>query len=102
MVAPLRFCLGLAGGERRVGLNRVYASGMIREKGSSAFDVARRVPHARVAAGGRGDEFAARVMSVAHTARKQNIGIFAYIAACCEASMNQIIAPSIFPKEQAV
>lgn len=44
----------------------------------------------------RGDVFAERVMSVAHTARKQNRTVFGYLTACCEAMANKTTAPSLF------
>jgi transposase len=44
----------------------------------------------------RGHRFASRVMSVAHTARKQKRNVFAHLIACCEAALNRTPAPSLF------
>lgn len=44
----------------------------------------------------RGNVFAARVMTVAHTARKQNKNTFAFLIACVRAKVDQANAPSLF------
>lgn len=44
----------------------------------------------------RGNIFAARVMTVAHTARKQNKNTFAFLIACVRAHVEQTNAPSLF------
>lgn len=41
----------------------------------------------------RGNLFAERVMTIAHTARKQNKNVLAFLAACCEP---QLATPSLF------
>ena len=44
----------------------------------------------------RGNVFAARVMTVAHTARKQNKNTFAFLIACVRAHVDKAPAPSLF------
>jgi len=44
----------------------------------------------------RGHKFAERVMTVAHTARKQNLNVLAFLTASCEAWRNGIPSPSLF------
>ena len=44
----------------------------------------------------RGNLFAERVMTVAHTARKQNTNVLAFLAACCAARLEGTAAPSLF------
>jgi transposase len=44
----------------------------------------------------RGNIFAARVMTVAHTARKQNKNTFAFLVACVRAHVDKTAAPSLF------
>ena len=44
----------------------------------------------------RGNVFAARVMTVAHTARKQDKNTFAFLIACVRAHVDQTRAPSLF------
>jgi len=44
----------------------------------------------------RGNLFAERVMTVAHTARKQNKNVLTFLAACCEAKLARTAAPSLF------
>jgi len=44
----------------------------------------------------RGNRFAERVMTVAHTARKQNNNVLSFLSACCEAHLNGRPAPSLF------
>jgi transposase len=44
----------------------------------------------------RGNVFAARVMTVAHTARKQDKNTFAFLIACVRAHVDQASAPSLF------
>ena len=43
-----------------------------------------------------GNVFAARVMTVAHTARKQNKNIFSFLVACVRAHIDRTSAPSLF------
>jgi transposase len=43
----------------------------------------------------RGNQFAARVMSVAHTARKVGRNIFTYLVACCDAMVARTPIPSL-------
>ena len=49
----------------------------------------------------RGNLFAERVMSVAHTARKQGVAVLAFITACCEAHLTKTDAPSLFDRDFA-
>jgi len=44
----------------------------------------------------RGNLFAERVMTVAHTARKQNKNVLAFLTACCTARLDGAAAPSLF------
>jgi transposase len=44
----------------------------------------------------RGNLFAERVMTVAHTARKQNKSVLAFLSACCEAHASGESTPSLF------
>jgi transposase len=44
----------------------------------------------------RGNLFAERVMTVAHTARKQNRNVLGYLTACCEARLAKTEMPSLF------
>ncbi len=44
----------------------------------------------------RGNLFAERVMTVAHTARKQGVDILAFLTACCEAQDSATATPSLF------
>lgn len=44
----------------------------------------------------RGNLFAERLMTVAHTARKQNKNVLAFLTACCTAARNGTTAPSLF------
>jgi transposase len=44
----------------------------------------------------RGNRFAERLMTVAHTARKQRKDVLAFLTACCEAQLNGTRAPSLF------
>ena len=44
----------------------------------------------------RGHRYAARVMTVAHTARKQNKNVFAFLTRCCEAYLAGAACPSLF------
>ena len=43
----------------------------------------------------RGERFAERVMTVAHTARKQGIGVLDFMVACCSASMRGTTPPML-------
>ena len=47
----------------------------------------------------RGNLFAERLMTVAHTARKQNRDVLAFLTACCQAHSEQTPAPSLFAAE---
>ena len=49
----------------------------------------------------RGNEFAERLMTVAHTARKQNKNVLAFLTACCTAALNGEAAPSLFESAAA-
>ena len=44
----------------------------------------------------RGNLFAERAMTVAHTARKQNKDLLSFLIACCEAQRAETAPPSIF------
>lgn len=44
----------------------------------------------------RGNLFAERLMTVAHTARKQGTDVLAFLAACCQAQLDGTRAPSLF------
>jgi transposase len=44
----------------------------------------------------RGDLFAERLMTVAHTARKQNIDVLAFLTSCCVAARDGSRKPSLF------
>ena len=44
----------------------------------------------------RGNRFAERLMTVAHTARKQRKDVLAFLTACCEAQRHGTRAPSLF------
>jgi transposase len=44
----------------------------------------------------RGNLFAERIMTVAHTARKQEVNPLEFLTACCEAQHNRAAAPSLF------
>jgi transposase len=44
----------------------------------------------------RGNVFAERLMTIAHTARKQGVAILAFLTACCEAQLEGTNAPSLF------
>jgi len=44
----------------------------------------------------RGNLFAERLMTVAHTARKQRKDVLAFLTACCQAQLDGIRAPSLF------
>jgi len=51
----------------------------------------------------RGNRFAERLMSVAHTARKQNKNVLAFLTACCQARTEQgRVAPSLFGSSRAL
>jgi len=49
----------------------------------------------------RGNLFAERVMTVAHTARKQNKNVFGFLTACCQAQRDDGPMPSLFDAETA-
>ena len=44
----------------------------------------------------RGNLFAERLMTVAHTARKQKRDVLAFLTACCQAQSKGSPAPSLF------
>jgi transposase len=44
----------------------------------------------------RGDRFAERMMTIAHTARKQGVAVLAFLTACCEARIEGGAVPSLF------
>jgi transposase len=44
----------------------------------------------------RGNLFAERLMTVAHTARKQNKNVLAFLTACCRAERLRVPSPSLF------
>lgn len=44
----------------------------------------------------RGNLFAERLMTVAHTARKQRKDVLSFLTACCQAQLDGIRAPSLF------
>jgi transposase len=50
----------------------------------------------------RGDRFAERLMTVAHTARKQSKNVLEFLTACCVASLDRSATPSLFERERAV
>jgi transposase len=50
----------------------------------------------------RGNVFAERVMTVAHTARKQNKNVLAFLTACCRAHAGSGSRPSLFVPDAAV
>jgi transposase len=50
----------------------------------------------------RGNVFAERVMTVAHTARKQNKNVLAFLTACCLARAGGSPPPSLFAADVAV
>jgi transposase len=49
----------------------------------------------------RGNLFAERLMTVAHTARKQQRNVLAFLTACCESHAEHAAAPSLFGAEMA-
>lgn len=49
----------------------------------------------------RGNRFAERLMTVAHTARKQQKSVLDFLTACCRAQRNQSTAPSLFVADVA-
>jgi len=49
----------------------------------------------------RGNRFAERLMTVAHTARKQNKNVLEFLTACCVARLDGGKAPSLFAREAA-
>jgi transposase len=44
----------------------------------------------------RGNVFAERVMTIAHTARKQNKNVLAFLTSCCNAQLTKAATPSLF------
>ena len=49
----------------------------------------------------RGNRFAERLMTVAHTARKQGKNVLEFLTACCRAHMKNEPAPSLFDRESS-
>jgi transposase len=49
----------------------------------------------------RGHRYAERVMTVAHTARKQNKNVFTFLTACCGTHLTNAACPSLFATELA-
>jgi len=49
----------------------------------------------------RGNLFAERVMTVAHTARKQNKNVLEFLVACCTAQSAKTAGPSLFDRDVA-
>jgi transposase len=49
----------------------------------------------------RGNVFAERVMTVAHTARKQGVNVLAFLTDCCTAQLANTASPSLFAAELA-
>ena len=49
----------------------------------------------------RGNRFAERLMTVAHTARKQNKNVLEFLTECCVAQLDGGRTPSIFAPETA-
>ena len=49
----------------------------------------------------RGNVFAERVMTVAHTARKQSVNVLAFLTDCCNAQLTKTAAPSLFEAKLA-
>ena len=49
----------------------------------------------------RGNLFAERLMTVAHTARKQNMSVLAFLTDCCRAGRDNTPAPLLFPVSTA-
>ena len=49
----------------------------------------------------RGNLFAERVMTLARTARTQNINVFAFLTACCTARISRAASPSQFAEATA-
>lgn len=49
----------------------------------------------------RGNRFAERLMTIAHTARKQDKNVLEFLTACCRAQVDETIAPSLFEAEGA-
>ena len=49
----------------------------------------------------RGNLYAERIMTVAHTARKQNKNVLAFLTACCKAQLANTAGPSLFAAQLA-
>ena len=49
----------------------------------------------------RGNLFAERLMTVAHTARKQKKDVLSFLTACCQAQAEQVSPPSLFEADNA-
>jgi transposase len=49
----------------------------------------------------RGNRFAERLMTIAHTARKQSKNVLEFLTACCVAYVDHGTAPSLFERERA-
>jgi transposase len=50
----------------------------------------------------RGMVYAANIMTVAHTARKQNKNILSFLVQCCQAWMTNASSPSLFESKQLI
>ncbi|HEX5659790.1 MAG TPA: IS66 family transposase [Polyangiales bacterium] len=48
----------------------------------------------------RGDRFAERLMTIAHTARKQGKNVLEFLTACCVATLDRTTPPSLFERER--
>lgn len=48
----------------------------------------------------RGDRFAERLMTIAHTARKQSKNVLEFLTACCVATLDRTTPPSLFERER--
>jgi transposase len=48
----------------------------------------------------RGDRFAERLMTIAHTARKQSKNVLEFLTACCVAASDRTTTPSLFERER--
>lgn len=49
----------------------------------------------------RGNRFAERLMTVAHTARKQSKNVLECLTACCVAYLDRGAVPSLFERQRA-
>ncbi len=49
----------------------------------------------------RGDRYAERIMTIAHTARKQKQDVLTFLTDCCKAAVTGAAAPSLFDAASA-